>query len=137
MGYRQHLLQVGHLTKGYSPLSAASGVSVRGKDGERNMGSSLVILVIVVCVGVIWWRRRSDTSSASSQAQSPPPENFALKAFAHGNSCLSEGKFDEATASFQQALELDPKHPHVKARLAEVDRQQQAASATLSDESID
>ena len=100
------------------------------------MGSSLVILVIVVCVGGIWWWRRSGASTASPQIQSSPPENLALKAFTHGNSCLSEGKFDEAMASFHQARELDPKHPHVEARLAEVNRQQQAASATLSDESI-
>jgi cytochrome c-type biogenesis protein CcmH/NrfG len=46
-----------------------------------------------------------------------------------GNSCLAEGKFAEATAAFQQAHELDPKRAHVTERLAEVKRQQQAASA--------
>jgi cytochrome c-type biogenesis protein CcmH/NrfG len=55
---------------------------------------------------------------------------LALKAFAHGNSCLAEGKFAEATAAFRQALELDPKHPHIAGRLAEVERQQQAAKTT-------
>ncbi len=101
------------------------------------MGSGIVILVIVVCVGVIWWWRRSGASNAAPQTQNPPPENVAIKAFAHGNSCLLEGKFDEATASFQQARELDPKHPHVEDRLAEVERQQQAVSAIPSDESSD
>jgi Flp pilus assembly protein TadD len=41
---------------------------------------------------------------------------------------LKEGKFDEARAAFHQARELDPQHHHVADRLAEVDRQQQAAS---------
>ena len=99
------------------------------------MGSGIVILVIVVCVGVIWWRRRSGASNAALQTQGLPPENLALKAFTHGNSCLLEGKFDEAIISFQQARELDPKHPHVETRLAEVERQQQVASAIPSDES--
>ena len=35
-------------------------------------------------------------------------ENVALKAFAHGNTCLAEGKFAEATAAFHQARELEP-----------------------------
>jgi cytochrome c-type biogenesis protein CcmH/NrfG len=39
-----------------------------------------------------------------------------------------EGKFDEATAAFHQAHELEPKHPHIAGRLAEVERQRQAAS---------
>jgi cytochrome c-type biogenesis protein CcmH/NrfG len=42
---------------------------------------------------------------------------------------LAEGKFAEATAAFHQARELEPKHPHVAARLAEVERRQQAAGA--------
>jgi cytochrome c-type biogenesis protein CcmH/NrfG len=40
-----------------------------------------------------------------------------------------EGKFDEARAAFHQAHALEPKHPHVAGRLAEVERQQQAANA--------
>jgi cytochrome c-type biogenesis protein CcmH/NrfG len=40
-----------------------------------------------------------------------------------------EGKFDEARAAFSQAHAFEPKHPHVAGRLAEVERQQQAASA--------
>ena len=59
-----------------------------------------------------------------------PGETSALNAFAYGNSCLAAGKFAEATAAFHQALEIEPKHPHVASRLAEVERRQQAASAT-------
>jgi cytochrome c-type biogenesis protein CcmH/NrfG len=44
---------------------------------------------------------------------------------------LAEGKFTEAIDAFQQAREIEPKHPHVAGRLAEVARRQQAASATL------
>jgi len=44
---------------------------------------------------------------------------------------LAEVKFTDAIAAFQQALEIEPKHPHVAGRLAEVARRQQAASTTL------
>jgi len=96
------------------------------------MGSVIVILVIVVCAGgIVWWRRRRrHASTAAVSSEDMPRENVALKAFAHGNTCLAEGKFAEATAAFHQARELEPTHPHVAGRLAEVDRQQQAASAT-------
>ena len=100
------------------------------------MESTVVILVIVVCVGIIWWRRRGGASSPAAETESPPRENFALKAFAHGNSCLAEGKFDEAEASFHQARELDPKQPHIEDRLAEVERQRQAVSDMPSDQTI-
>jgi cytochrome c-type biogenesis protein CcmH/NrfG len=43
---------------------------------------------------------------------------------------LAAGQFAEAIAAFHQAQELNPKHPHVAARLAEVERRQQAAGAT-------
>jgi cytochrome c-type biogenesis protein CcmH/NrfG len=43
---------------------------------------------------------------------------------------LAEGKLAEAIAAFHQARELDPKRAHVAERLAEAERQQQAASAT-------
>jgi Flp pilus assembly protein TadD len=96
------------------------------------MGSVIVILVIVVCAGgIVWWRRRRrHASTAAVSPEDMPRENVALKAFAHGNTCLAEGKFAEATAAFHQARELEPTHPHVAGRLAEVDRRQQAASAT-------
>ena len=60
-----------------------------------------------------------------------PRATLALRAFAHGNSCLAAGRFTEAIDAFQQAREIDPKHPHVAGRLAEVARRQQAASAAL------
>jgi cytochrome c-type biogenesis protein CcmH/NrfG len=41
-----------------------------------------------------------------------------------------EGKFVEAIAAFHQARSLEPNHPHIAGRLAEVERQQQEASAT-------
>jgi hypothetical protein len=51
------------------------------------------------------------------------PENLVHKAFVHGNTRLMERKFTEAIAAFHQAREIDPKHPHVTGRLAEVERQ--------------
>jgi hypothetical protein len=94
---------------------------------------SVVMLVIIVLSvgGIVWWRRRrwqAYTNSVSPQAI--PRATLALHAFAHGNSCLAAGEFAEAIAAFHQARELDPKHPHVAGRLAEVERRQQAASAT-------
>ena len=43
---------------------------------------------------------------------------------------LTAGQFADAIAVFHQAQELNPQHPSVAARLAEVERQQQAAGAT-------
>ena len=94
------------------------------------MGSVVVMVVIVVCAGWIVWRRnRGHAAIAGVSQEGMPRQNFALKAFAHGNTCLAEGKFAEATASFHEARELEPKHPHVAGRLAEVERQQQAPGA--------
>jgi tetratricopeptide (TPR) repeat protein len=59
-----------------------------------------------------------------------PRETLAHEAFMHGNTCLAAGQFAEAIAAFHQALELNPKHPYVAERLAEVERRQQAAGAT-------
>jgi hypothetical protein len=93
------------------------------------MGSMVVMVVIVVCAGWIVWRRhRGHAPTANVFPEGIPRENFALKAFAHGNTCLAEGKFAAATAAFHQTRELEPKHPHVAGRLAEVERRQQAAS---------
>ena len=94
------------------------------------MESIVVLALIIVGTGLIVWRRRNRGQAAI--ADGPPPENFALKAFAHGNTCLAEGKFDDAIAAFRQALELEPKHPHVAGRLAEVERQKQAATCATS-----
>ena len=59
-----------------------------------------------------------------------PRETLAHEAFMHGNSCVVAGQFAEAIAAFHQARELNPKHPYVATRLAEVERRQQAAGAT-------
>jgi tetratricopeptide (TPR) repeat protein len=59
-----------------------------------------------------------------------PRETLAHQAFMHGNACVEAGQFAEAIAAFHQARELNPKHPYVAARLAEVERRQQAAGAT-------
>jgi len=44
----------------------------------------------------------------------------------HGNSCLRDEQFADASTAFHQARELDPKLPYVAARLAEVERQHAA-----------
>jgi Heat induced stress protein YflT domain len=59
-----------------------------------------------------------------------PRETLAQHAFMHGNTCLAAGQFADAIAAFHQAQKLNPKHPYVAARLAEVARRQQAAGAT-------
>ena len=89
-----------------------------------------ILAVIVLCAGGIVWRRRRRWHAFTTPV-SPgtiPRATLALRAFAHGNSCLAEGKFAEAIAAFQQAREIEPKHPHVAGRLAEVARRQHAAS---------
>ena len=96
------------------------------------MVSIVVMAVIVLCAGWIVWRRRrrGRAYAAPVTPAEMPRATLALHAFAHGNSCLAEGKFAESIAAFHQARELEPKHPHVAARLAEVERRQHAASAT-------
>ena len=94
------------------------------------MGSVIVMVAIVVGIGWMVWRRRG-LSRQQTEPLSPrgiPPETLAFEAFTHGNTCLAEGKFAEATAAFQRARALDPKRPHVAERLAEVARRQAAAS---------
>jgi hypothetical protein len=97
------------------------------------MGSIVVVAVIVLCVGWIVWlrRRRWQAYAAPVTPGEVPREILALKAFIRGNSYLSEGKFAEASAAFHEARELDPKRAHVADRLAEVQRQQQAARAAV------
>ena len=90
-----------------------------------------ILAVIVLCAGGIVWRRRRRWQAYTTPV-SPgtiPRETLALRAFAQGNSCLAEGKFGEAIAAFQQAREIEPKHPHIAGRLVEVARRQRAASA--------
>jgi cytochrome c-type biogenesis protein CcmH/NrfG len=43
---------------------------------------------------------------------------------------LAVGQFADAIAAFHQARALEPTHPHVAGRLAEVERRQHAASVT-------
>jgi tetratricopeptide (TPR) repeat protein len=90
------------------------------------------IILVAILIGAAWilWRRRARRyrPAASPASPSVAAETLALEAFAHGNTCLAEGRFDEAIAAFQRARELDPKRPHVAERLAEVARRQQAAS---------
>jgi cytochrome c-type biogenesis protein CcmH/NrfG len=55
---------------------------------------------------------------------------LTLQAFTHGNSCLAAGQFADAIAAFHQARKIDPRHPYVAGRLAEVERRQHATSVT-------
>jgi hypothetical protein len=76
------------------------------------MGTVIVLVILSICVGITVWARyckRGDTAPVLPEALSP-----THKAFVHGNTCLREGKFAEATTNFRQALEFDPKHPHVR-----------------------
>jgi tetratricopeptide (TPR) repeat protein len=95
------------------------------------MVSIVVLTVIVICAGGIVWlrQRRWRAYAAPVTPEGIPREALALHAFTRGNSYLAEGKFAEAIAAFHQAREIDPKRPHIADRLAEVERQQQAASA--------
>jgi len=92
-----------------------------------------ILAVIVLCIGgIVWMRwRRWHAYTTPVVPGTIPRETLALRAFAHGNSCLAEGRFPEAIDAFQQAREIEPKHPHVAGRLAEVERRQHAASAAL------
>jgi flagellar basal body-associated protein FliL len=91
----------------------------------------LVVVIVAVTGGIVWVRRsRRRAQAAPLTPAGIPPETLALEAFTHGNSCLAEGKFAEATAAFHRARELDPKRPHIADRLAEVERRQQVASVT-------
>jgi hypothetical protein len=93
-----------------------------------------ILAVIVLCIsGIVWMRRRRWHAYAPPVVPGTMPrETLARRAFAHGNSCLAAGQFAEAIAAFEQAREIEPKHPHVAGRLAEVARRQHAASAAPS-----
>ncbi len=95
-----------------------------------------IIVVVAVIAGAAWmaWRRRNSwrTSTGPQPSAGGSPETLAFEAFTHGNSCLAEGRFADATAAFERARALDPKRPHVADRLAEVARRQHAAHATTS-----
>jgi hypothetical protein len=93
-----------------------------------------LIFIVVVIAGAGWlaWSRwnywRTPITPQPSAERSP--QTRAFEAFAHGNRCLVAGQWADATAAFEQARTLDPKRPYVAERLAEVDRQQHAASTT-------
>ncbi len=91
------------------------------------------IFIVVVIAGAGWfvWRRWHDwrTPIRRQPSAERSPQTRAFEAFAHGNTCLAEGRFADATAAFQRAGTLDPKRPYVAERLAEVARRQHAASA--------
>ena len=98
-----------------------------------NIGNLIVIALIVMCVVLIVRsrsRRKVYTAAVSPQGMSP--KEVAHNAFTQGNTYLAQGHFAKATAAFHQVLELDPKHPHVAGRLAEVERRQQEADAVVS-----
>lgn len=88
----------------------------------------LVIMLLVVIAGIGWYvwqgQRRRQAYDLRISSQGKPKESVAHQAFVHGNTCLIEGKFDEARTAFQQVHDLEPNHPHIDARLAEVERQQ-------------
>ena len=89
---------------------------------------SMVMLVIIVLVmgGIVWMRRRRGHAYTMPVSPEAPHETLAHQAFTHGNSCLAAGQFADAIAAFHQARELNPKHPYIAERLAEVERQQAA-----------
>ena len=97
------------------------------------MASVIMLVIIGLCIGGFVWMRRRHARAyiAPVLAGGVSRETLALDAFAHGNTYLAEGKFDEASAAFHKALDLDPKRAHVADRLAEVQRRQHAASVTL------
>jgi hypothetical protein len=100
------------------------------QEGYNMLSIGMLAVVVVYAGGIVWMlRRRWHTDTTPVSPGTIPREALALRAFAYGNSCLAEGRFTEAIAAFQQAREIEPKHPHVAVRLAEVVRRQQAASA--------
>ena len=97
------------------------------------MGTVIILAIIFICAGMTVWARhckRADTAPGLPTAMTP--KDMSQKAFVHGNTCLWEGRLAEATANFHQVLELNPKHPHVAGRLAEVERQQAASDLALT-----
>ena len=95
------------------------------------MISMIFIVVVIAGAGYLAWRRWTDWRTPISPQSSAErsPQARAFEAFAHGNRCLMAGQWTDATAAFEQARTLDPKRPYVAERLAEVARQQHAASA--------
>ena len=95
------------------------------------MVSMIMLVVILLCTGgIVWMRRRRGPAYTTPVSPEAPRESLALQAFTHGNSCLAAGQFAEAIAAFHQTRALEPKHPHVAGRLAEVERRQHAVRVT-------
>ena len=94
-----------------------------------------IIFIAIVIAGAGWlvWRRWTywRTPSGPQPSAASSPQTRAFEAFADGNRCLMAGQWADATAAFEQARTLDPKRPYVAERLAEVARQQRAASAPV------
>ena len=95
------------------------------------MISIIIVVVVMACAGWMAWSRWQywRTPIRSQPSAGIAPQTLAFEAFTHGNTCLAEGKFTDATAAFERARALDPKRLHIAERLAEVERQQHAASA--------
>ena len=114
------------------PWSHVAGCRRTTQEGNNMVG---VILLAVIGLGIGWFvqmrRCRARAYLAPATPGGIPRETLALDAFARGNVYLAEGQFADAIAAFQRARELDPKRAHVADRLAEVERRQHAASATL------
>jgi hypothetical protein len=91
----------------------------------------IIVMAIIGGAGWIIWRlrRRWQPHADPRLAAAVSPETLAFEAFTHGNTCLAEGRFADATAAFERARALDPKRLQVADRLAEVERRQHAASA--------
>ena len=95
------------------------------------MISIIIVVVVMACAGWTAWSSWHYWRTAIRPRPSAgiAPETLAFEAFTDGNTCLGEGRFADATAAFERARTLDPKRLHVADRLAEVARQQHAASA--------
>ena len=97
------------------------------------MISFIFIVVVIAGAGWLAWRRWNDwrTPIRPQPSAGISPQTRAFEAFAHGNSCLVAGQWADATTAFELARTLYPKQPYIAERLAEVARQQQAASAPV------
>ena len=95
------------------------------------MTSLIIVVVVLACAGWMAWGRWTywRTPSRPQPSAESSPQTRAVEAFTHGNTCLAEGRFADATAAFERARALDPKRLHVAERLAEVERRQHTASA--------
>jgi len=85
----------------------------------------MVVVIVLGTCGVVWMRWRRRHASAIRVSAEAPRATAAHQAFTHGNACLAAGQFADAIAAFHQAHALEPTHPHVAGRLAEVARRQQ------------